>query len=233
MNYRKDTKIMYDRWSLDVLYSGFEDEKFQNDLNKLDELIETQIAFAASLGEKDARTTAKEALTGIENFRKTFSTLIEYCSLRQSADTNDGEAVSYYGRIIQNYNNVAKASVTIDKYLGSLENLDEVIGDDELLNDYSFYLHELQKDMKYYLSEEVEEALSIADMSGGSAWSDLQSYLTSSVKVEYNGETTTLSSIRNKAYDADPEVRKSAYEAEIAAYDKIKDAIAFSLNKLC
>ncbi len=223
---------MYDRWSLDVLYSGFDDVKFQNDLNKLDELIEKQIAFAASLGEKDARSTTKEALVSIENFRKTFFTLIEYCSLRQSADTNDGEAVSYYGRIVQKYNNVAKASVTIDKYLGTLENLDEVIGDDELLNDYAFYLHELQKDMKHYLSEEVEEALSIMDMSGASAWSDLQSYLTSSVKVDYNGESTTLSSIRNKAYDADPEIRKSAYEAELAAYDKIKDAIAFSLNSI-
>ena len=229
---RKDEIFMYDRWSLDVLYSGFDDEKFQNDLKKLDELIEKQIAFAASLGEKDARTTAKEALTGIENFRETFFTLMEYCSLRQSADTNDVEAVSYYGRIIQKYNKVTKASVAIDKYLGSIENLDEVIGDDELLNDYSYYLHELQKDMKYYLSEEVEEALGTMDMSGGSAWSDLQSYLTSSVKVDYNGETTTLSSIRNKAYDADPEVRKSAYEAEIAAYDKIKDAIAFSLNSI-
>jgi oligoendopeptidase F len=82
------------------------------------------------------------------------------------------------------------------------------------------------------LSEDVETALAAMDMSGGSAWSDLQSYLTSSVKVDYNGETTTLSSIRNMAYDADPEVRKSAYEAEIAAYDKIKDAIAFSLNSI-
>ena len=30
---------MNDRWSLDALYTGFESEKFQNDLKKLDELI--------------------------------------------------------------------------------------------------------------------------------------------------------------------------------------------------
>ncbi len=223
---------MYDRWSLDVLYSGFDDEKFQKDFKKLDELVEEQIAFAASLGTKDARTTAKEALLGLEKFNESFSTLFGYCSLRQSVNTNDCEAVSYYGRIIQKYTNVTKASTAIDKYLGTLENLDEVIGDDELLNDYTYYLHELQKDMKYYLSEEVEEALGVMSMSGSSAWSDLQSYLTSSVKVDYKGETTTLSSIRNMAYDPNPEVRKSAYEAEIAAYDKIKDAIAFSLNSI-
>lgn len=223
---------MYDKWSLDVLYSGFDDEKFQKDLKKLDELIEEKNAFAATLGEKDPRTTAKEALLNTEKFRELFFTLMGYCSLRQSVDTNDVEAVSYYGRIIQKYNNAAKSSVAIDKYLGTLENIDEVIGDDELLNEYSYYLHELQKDMKYYLSEEVEEALGVMAMSGSSAWSDLQSYLTSSVKVDYKGETTTLSSIRNMAYDADPEVRKSAYKAEIAAYEKIKDAIAFSLNSI-
>ena len=223
---------MYDKWSLDVLYSGFDDPKFQSDLNKLDELIEAKNAFATSLGEKDPRTTAKEALLSSEKFTEVFYSLMGYCSLRQSADTNDGEAVSYYGRIIQKYTSSVKSSVAIDKYLGTLENLDEVIGDDELLNEYSYYLHELQKDMKYYLSEEVEEALGEMSMSGSSAWSDLQSYLTSSVKVDYKGETTTLSSIRNMAYDPDPEVRKSAYEAEIAAYSKIKDAIAFSLNSI-
>jgi len=50
--------------------------------------------------------------------------------------------------------------------------------------------------------------------------------------VEYEGGTTTLSDIRNKAYDPDPAVRKSAYEAELKAYDRIKDGIAFSLNSI-
>ncbi len=223
---------MYDKWSLDVLYTGFDDPKFQSDFEQLDALIDSMNAYAQTLGEKDARTTAKEALLSVEAFRKTFLDLAEYCQLRQSVNTNDGEAVSYMGRIYQKYNNVTKASTLVEKYLASIEKLDEVIGDDDLLKEYSFYLHELQKEAKHLLSEDVEEALGAMDMSGGSAWSDLQSYLTSSVKVDYKGETTTLSSIRNMAYDADPEVRRSAYEAEIATYDKIKDAVAFSLNSI-
>lgn len=228
----KDDKNMYDKWSLDILYSGFDDERFQDDLKKLDALIEEKNAFASALGRQDVRTTVREALLLSERFRTTFYNLINYCSLLQSADTNNAEAVSYYGRIIQKYNTVAKSDVMIDKYIGTLENLDEVIEGDELLEEYSYYLHELQKDMAHYLSEDVEEALQIMDMSGGSAWSDLQGYLTSSVKVDFNGETTTLSGIRNKAYDPDPKVRKSAYEAELAAYDKIKDSIAYALNSI-
>ena len=34
------------------------------------------------------------------------------------------------------------------------------------------------------------------------------------------------------AYDSDAKVRKSAYEAELKAYDKIRDAVAFSLNSI-
>ncbi|MBQ2900380.1 MAG: M3 family oligoendopeptidase [Agathobacter sp.] len=223
---------MYDKWSLDVLYSGFEDPKFQNEFEQLDEFVEKFKHTAETLAEKEARVATKEALTLIEDFQKVFFRLVNYCSLRQNANTNDSESVSYLGRMIQKQNDITPYSTAIEKYLSTLPNLDEVIGDDEMLQDYSYYLHELQKSAKYLLSEEVETALGAMDMSGGNAWSDLQGYLTSSVKVDYKGETTTLSAIRNMAYDADPEVRKSAYEAEIAAYEKIKDAICFSLNSI-
>lgn len=223
---------MYDRWSLDVLYSGFDDPKFQSEFQQLDEFLEKFKNTVAILGSKDARTTVKELLTLKEDYQTTVNRLANYCSLRQNADTNDGESVSYLGRLIQKDNDVTPFATAIDKYLATLPNLDEIIGDDEMLQDYSYYLHEIQNSAKYLLSEEVETALGAMDMSGGNAWSDLQSYLTSSVKVDYNGETTTLSTIRNMANSADPEVRKSAYEAELAAYDKIKDAICFSLNSI-
>ena len=222
---------MYDKWSLDVLYKGF-DEAFVADFNKIDEYIEKHNALAASLGTKDARTTVKEILSLQEEFNKFAFRLFGYCSLRQSVNTNDSESVSYMGRLMMKYNELTAASTAMEKYLGEVPNLDEVIGDDEFLNEYSYLLHETQKSAKYLLSEEVETALGAMDLSGGSAWSDLQGYLTSSVKVDYNGETTTLSSIRNMAYDADPAVRKSAYEAELAAYEKIKDSVAFSLNSI-
>ena len=223
---------MYDRWSLDVLYKGFDDEKFILEFEQLDTHIEQLNALADSLGKGDATSTLKEALTLSENYQQSVMRLAAYCSLRQSADTTDTESVSYLGRIMQKNNDTTKAFTAINKYVAGIEDLDTVIASDEMLQDYSYYLHEIQKSSKYLLSEDVETALGAMDMSGGSAWSDLQGYLTSSVKVDYKGETTTLSAIRNMAYDADPEVRKSAYDAELAAYEKIKDSVAFSLNSI-
>ena len=223
---------MYDKWSLDVLYTGFDDPKFQEEFKQLDEFVEKFKNTAESLADKDARTAVKDALTLTEEYQRVLYRQANYCSLRQSVNTNDGETVSYLGRIFQKNNDITPYATAIEKFLSNLPNLDKVIGDDEMLNDYSYYLHEMQKSAKYLLSEDVETAIGVMNMSGGSAWSDLQSYLTSSVKVDYKGETTTLSAIRNMAYDADPEVRKSAYEAELVAYEKIKDAIAFSLNSI-
>ncbi len=224
--------MKYDRWSLDVLYTGFEDPKFLEDYAKMDTWPEKLRLQAESLSTKEPRTAAKESLLLYEEYNTLLMKLASYCQLRQSANTNDMESVSYMGRIMQKHNETTPYSVTIDKYLATIENLDEVIGDDELLKEYSYFLHEQAKDAKYILGEDVETALAAMDLSGASAWSDLQSYLTSSVKVDYKGETTTLSAIRNKAYDPDASVRKEAYEAELAAYDKIKDAVAFSLNSI-
>ena len=126
---------MYDKWSLEVLYSGF-DEKFQADFNKIDEYIARYNSLAASLGTKDDRTTVKEIITLMEDFQQIFR-LYSYCSLRQSVNTNDAESVSYIGRLMQKYNEVTKSATILEQYLGKVENLDEVIGDDELLNEYS------------------------------------------------------------------------------------------------
>ena len=199
---------MYDKWSLEVLYSGFEDEKFLADFAAVDGKIAAYQQFAENLGAEGERETVKKALLMDEEFEELVGNLFSFCSLRQSVDTSDTESVSYMGRLMQK------------------------MGDDDLLLAYSDRLHRIQKNAKYTLSEDVEEALARMDVCGGSAWSDLQGFLTSSVEVDYNGEKTTLSAIRNKAYDADATVRKEAYEAELKAYDKIKDSIAYSLNSI-
>lgn len=223
---------MYDKWSLEVLYSGFQDEKFLNDFAKVDELISQYQEFAENLGSKEVRETVKQSLRLDEEFDTLIGNLYSFCSLRQSVDTSDADSVSYMGRLMQKMGDVTKASTMVEKYIAGIEHLDEVIGEDELLTAYSDRLHRIQKNAKHTLSEDVEEALARMDVSGGSAWSDLQGFLTSSVEVEYQGEKTTLSAIRNKAYDADATVRKEAYEAELKAYEKIKDSIAYSLNSI-
>ena len=70
------------------------------------------------------------------------------------------------------------------------------------------------------------------DMYAGSAWNKLQGFMTSTLKVDYDGGQITLPEVRNLAYSPDADVRKKAYEAEIAAYEKIQDGVAFAINNI-
>lgn len=224
--------MMYDKWSLKVLYSGYEDEKFQRDLHKVDELNTQYQKMAEGLGEKEEAETIKEILLLDEEYAVLTARIFNFCGLQKEADTSDEKSSSYLGQLMQKVNESTRSQTILQKYIAKVENMDACIEKDDLLKEYADRLHRIQADDKYMLSEDVEEALSRMDISGGRAWSDLQSYLTSGVKINYRGEEVTLSAIRNMAYEADPQVRKDAYEAELACYDQIKDAVAFSLNSI-
>ena len=157
---------MYDRWSLDVLYTGFEDEKFQKDLEKFDEMIAAYQKMAESLTEGDVRENVKKALLTEEAFTEVANRLFSFCSLSQSVNTSDTDSVSYMGRLMQKMGDVTKAGTIVEKYIAAIEDLDAVIGEDELLVAYSDRLHQIQKSARYTLSEDVEEALARMDVCG-------------------------------------------------------------------
>lgn len=222
---------MNGEWSLEKLYKGFDDPAYAEDEKKLAELIEKLDAFS-----KDPQGTPAEVLKTVVNLLRDIeymaSKLFDFAGLRQSVNTSDAEASAACGRLYQMTAGIAAPKARLTAYIAGLEDLDAIIESDPLLKEHSFFLHNIQKSSKHILSPETEQAISLYEVSGSGAWGDLQSYLTSTVPVEYKGEKTNLSDIRNKAYDPDPEVRKEAYEAEIKAYDRIKDAIAYSLNSI-
>jgi len=127
---------------------------------------------------------------------------------------------------------VAAPFAAFKDWASKLPNLMELVEADENLKDYTFLFKNMADSSKYMLPGIGEAVMAKMGMSGGDAWSEMQQYLTSTVPVSYRGTITNLSSIRNLAYDPDPSVRKDAYEAEIASYDRIRDAVAYALNSI-
>ena len=218
-------------WSLDKLYKGYDDPAFASDEAKLDQLLQEYTEFSLHL-DGDAKDVLCKAITLNQQLSLLTGKLFSFASLKQSVNTADAASAAVLGRLSRKLSATAAPRTALIKYVASLENLPELIESDPLLKEHEFFLSNIKENAKYTLSPEVENAISLYEISGSSAWSDLQSYLTSTVPVEYNGGITNLSDIRNKAYDPDPAVRKSAYEAELKAYDRIKDGIAFSLNSI-
>ena len=223
---------MKDTWSLDKLYLGYDDPQFNADLEALKADIETMKTMASTLSHDNELDTLK-AIVAIQEAAKTkIMKLYSFIELKQATNTSDAESVGYGEIITKIINSSAKPQATFDRYVAECEKLNEYIASDEYLQEFGYYLTNIQKNGQYLLSDDVEEALSKLNASGGKAWEMMHNYLTSSLEVDYNGEKITLSQARNLAYESDVNVRKAAYEAELKGYDKIKDAIAFSLNSI-
>lgn len=223
---------MNKEWDLTPLYEGIETEKFQNDLKALSEKVEAVNAFAAKLPEENRGAVLHQALELQEQIMTLVMPLFEYAGLRSAVNTSDEEAVNAEAKLQKLMSETSAAQAALQAYVGKTENLEELIAADPFLGEYAYLLRTMKDDAKYVLDEKVEEALAKMNLSGGSAWGNLQSYLTSTVTADYRGEKKPLSAVRNLAYDADPQVRKDAYDAELACYDKIKDGVCFALNSI-
>ncbi|MCI8600859.1 MAG: M3 family oligoendopeptidase [Oscillospiraceae bacterium] len=225
-------KHTLDRWDLGILYTGFDDPAMAEDLKALDGAVAAYNELAAKtemfphaelIGRYLAQSEAMQALT---------SKLYIYANLRYSGDTTDAEASSMAGRLMAKMSAVAAADTRLQQAIAGFEDLETILAEDEKLSEYRFLLTNIQKDSQYLLSAKEEELFARMNISGASAWEDLQSSLTSTVQVDYRGDTIPLSAARNLAYNPDPAVRRDAYQAELACYDKIRDSVAFSLNSI-
>lgn len=223
---------MRDTWSLDVLYTGFDDKRWSEDLKKLDDCVERFQAFAAKLSDENEKETIKEGLKLLEKLEGLSAQMMIFCELRGAADTRDKDSMSYEGVLSQKRNRTRAAETKFAEYVATRKNLEQDIKEDAFLMSYAYLLRNMAEDNRHLLSGDVEEALAKMDISGGAAWSSLQGYLTSSVEADLGGKKLTLSEVRNLAYSPSREERKAAYEAELACYDKIKDSVAYALNSI-
>ena len=221
---------MKTEWALDPIYKGLEDPAYEADMQAAEKLI---AEFAKAVKEAGTAEECTEKLLILEEeLTLKVGKLGLYLGLRQSVEAENGDVMAQDSRLMKMYSQAAPYTAAADKIFAQINDIDALAEKSEVVKAYAFLLKQAKENAKYLLSDDVEEIISAMDMTGGSAWDQLQSFLTSTVKVDYDGKVVTLSEIRNMAYDPDQAVRKAAYEAELACYEKIQDSIAFALNNI-
>jgi pepF/M3 family oligoendopeptidase len=224
---------MNKEWSLDFLYRGFEDEEYKNDKKKLEALISEVSVFSSELSEKQEEEAALlQAVEYLEQLQLMGSKFAGYLYSKQAVNTSDSATVNEINYFEKTLSLSTKPSAVIKKFIAKIPNIEKYYEKYPKLKGYDYILSEMKEEANYLLSDDVEEVIAKLNISAASAWSSMQSYLTSTLEVEYRDSMITLSEVRNKAYDADVKVRKEAYIAEVKALEKIKDAISYSLNNI-
>lgn len=222
---------MKENWSLDALYKGYDDPTFQKDLQRYEELSKNYHLILEHLTHEDDIKSVKAIMQQMSEFSSLGYRLFAYVQLRQSVNTTEPEAAAYLGQLSAMNAKSSKANAAMQRFITEIKDIKAIVQNKDL-QEFAYLLEKIHANGKYLLSNEVEEVLQKMDISGGSGWEMLQSYLTSTLEAPYQDRMITLSELRNLAYDTDANVRKQAYEAELKAYDNIKGSIAFALNNI-
>lgn len=220
---------METNWNLDTLYKSETDKKFLADYQLLEEHVTKLNELAQNIHSYTAEEGIVKILVLMQDFVSCARKLNTYLALRQSCDTTNESITNWSNKLEGLFAKTSLAKAIIYKWICQTD-LSKV--ENDLVKEHSFYLQEIKEEGKHQLDEKAEEVLAQMTLNASNNWSNLREYLTSVLEIEMDGKSYTLSSIRNLAYDSDPEIRKKAYEAEIKAYDKVKDAISFSLNSI-
>ena len=222
---------MNDRWDLSYLYSGFDDENFKNDLaslageaEKLTEGLQNEDLPAAQLLEN--------AVRGYEAISAKVDKLGNFISCTQAVDATNEAANAAMDQLMMAYTALQLASSALTRTVAGIDDLEAVIASSELLQSVGFALREMKENAKHLIPEAIEPWILDMQLSGGAAFSQLRDKLDSTLVVDYRDEKLPLASVRGKAYDPDPAVRKDAYEAEIASYAKMDLPMSYCLNSI-
>lgn len=225
-------------WSLKELYSSFESDEFKGDLQKTNTLIEDYNSWVNNTTTSYDNVIDKlhEYINKTSFLKNFFFKLGSFIELSLSVNTKNTEALKASDILNQNVSNMAESDAKIEKWIGGISNIDELLEKSPFLKEYEFFLKEKVELNKYILSEKEEKVIAKMQNTGSNAWLKLKDSLISNHKVELNikGEKkeVPLTVVLNMAHDKDREVRKAVYEAEIESYKKIEDGVAAALNAI-
>lgn len=220
-------------WDLDILYKGYDDPKYQSDLEQAKKIILQLDELAKNYQDLEVGQAICDSLKLNEELNRLVSELFSYSSLRSSTNVNDLEAGEEYSKLIIMLQDSIPSEVAFQKLVKDID-LEELSKTYPLINTYKFNLKNLQESAKHMLSNQEEILESKLQLVASSSWSDLQSQLTSNLSIKVKGfkEKMPLSAVRNLAYDSSEEVRKNAYQAELKAYKQIDASVAMALNNI-
>ncbi len=215
-------------WDLSIFYQNFEDETIQKDIERLKTLpIEGKKVLEGGFAPQE---TLEKAVDLIEESSALFETLGSFSQLTQATDALNEEAAKLFDTVMQLSVDVSLFQSSVVRYVGQLENLEDIIAQSTKLQNVAYALRKMQEAAKHLLDESVEPLMLKMSLNGGNAFEKLRDMLDATLLVDYKGEQLPLSAVRAKAYESDENVRKSAYEAEIASYKKIELPMAACLN---
>ena len=214
------------KWDLSQLYTSFKDQKFIQDIEHVKEqLIEFKKYPNLDKTEENLIQYLKQENLLSDTIEKLFS----YVNLVMNADTTDDLAMKNASVLEDILASFANTNAKIQRWIADF---DFQQFQNQYILEHLFILCEMKEQSQYLLDNESEAVLANMRINGSSAWSKYKDQLISSMTVFIDDKEYPLTEVLNMAYSKDKAIRKKAYEAEIASYQKVEQGVASALNAI-
>lgn len=223
-------------WDLSPLYSSFQGEDFVLAMKSLDDKIDEMNKWTNSNLDNtdDAGKKIEEYLNLKKEYTTIYRRLASFASLNISANAKNRDAKKASVVLDKKDTLTKNAQVSFIKWLGQLNDIDQIINSSEELKKYKFIIKELNEKNDYMLSEEVEVALSKMALTGSASWENLRNTLTSNhmvpIRIDGKEELLGINKVKNMQFSSDEKLRKLAAEAERKSNKAIEEGVASALN---
>ncbi|MCO5177614.1 MAG: M3 family oligoendopeptidase [Thermomicrobiales bacterium] len=231
-------------WDMSVVYPDLQSPEFEAGFQSLVERTDALTALfdTHGVGAQPAATAPDDTVAAVEAVVTALNDLVDFASTLGAyvhafvtTDTRDAVAQGANSRLEQQYTRLSLLETRFTAWIGALD-VDALIAGSTIAADHAFALRQIARSAQHQMSPDEESLAAELSLSGSAAWTKLQGNVSSQVLVpiERDGETVELpmSAVRNLAYDADRDVRRSAYEAELAAWRRVDVPIAGALNAI-
>jgi pepF/M3 family oligoendopeptidase len=245
---RPVTTELLPHWDLSNVYPGLESEEFSQavgqvkaQLHDLEEYLSIhQIARGASVP-SDPAALAKIMggyLDRMNALWRLARTLRAYLLGFVSTDSYNTVARRLLSELEPLLVRLERQEMLFQGWMGAVAAqpglLESALTQEGPVREHRFYLREAAERSRYLMSEEEETLAAELSLSGLRAWHNLQRVVTTQLKVlfEQDGQVAELpiTVLQNLRTDPDGELRRRAYEAELAAWESVREPLAACLN---
>ncbi|MCD8239782.1 MAG: M3 family oligoendopeptidase [Clostridiales bacterium] len=219
------------QWKLENIYKSPDDEKLINDIEKYSKKLEEINAFC-----KEKLIPSAEPVEVISEYIQLvneallYNKISAYLNFILSVDSGNKQAAKLFDRVCA----VAASSASSEGLFGEyLKGIDiDSLEKNRVISEHLNFLKTEKAKASHSLGAKGEELAAKLKTTGSKAWEKLWESLTSGLTCDVEGENIPLAETRSMAYNADGNLRKKAYEAELKAYEKIAEEGNACLNAI-
>jgi pepF/M3 family oligoendopeptidase len=230
-------------WDLSNVYPGLESKEFEAAVAKLkSQIIDLEQYLTSKVNKTDASTPPAELSNLVDGvlgrFNATYElqrTISAYIYSFVSTNSRDMLAMKKLSEFDQIEVQTQNLGTQFRAWIGKIAPLlEQVIAQNKTAKAHAFILKDTAEQSRYMMSAGEEALAAELNISGASAWGKLQGTITSQLSVDFelDGEVKKLPmpALINLHSHPDASVRQRAYEAEMKAWESIREPLAACMN---